>query len=76
VRKIAVVPTLLTLGNGVCGFAAIASASKIGRIDVGTGVDPYFAASGWLIVAAMVFDMLDGYVARLSRSTGKFGGGR
>jgi CDP-diacylglycerol--serine O-phosphatidyltransferase len=74
VRKIAIVPTLLTLGNGVCGFAAIASASKIGSIDVGSGVDPFFAASGWLIVAAMVFDMLDGYVARLSRSTSKFGG--
>jgi len=74
VRKIAVVPTLLTLGNGVCGFAAIANASKIGSIDVGTGIDPFFAASGWLILAAMVFDMLDGYVARLSKSASKFGG--
>jgi CDP-diacylglycerol---serine O-phosphatidyltransferase len=74
VRRIAIVPTLLTLGNGVCGFAAIANASKIGTIDVGTGIDPFFAASGWLIVAAMVFDMLDGYVARLSKSASKFGG--
>ena len=73
-RKIAIVPTLLTLGNGVCGFAAIANASKIGSIDVGTGVDPYFAASGWLILAAMVFDMLDGYVARLSKTASRFGG--
>jgi CDP-diacylglycerol---serine O-phosphatidyltransferase len=74
VRKIAIVPTLLTLGNGVCGFAAIANASKIGSIDVGAGIDPYFAMSGWLILVAMVFDMLDGYVARLSRSASKFGG--
>jgi len=74
VKRIAIVPTLLTLGNGVCGFAAIANASKIGSIDVGTGIDPFFAASGWLILAAMVFDMLDGYVARLSRSASKFGG--
>ena len=73
-KRIAIVPTLLTLGNGVCGFAAIANASKIGSIDVGTGIDPFFAASGWLILAAMVFDMLDGYVARLSRSASKFGG--
>jgi CDP-diacylglycerol--serine O-phosphatidyltransferase len=64
----------LTLGNGVCGFAAIANASKIGSVNVDTGLDPYFAASGWLILAAMVFDMLDGYVARLSRSASKFGG--
>ena len=29
-RKIAILPTLLTLGNGICGFAAIALASRIG----------------------------------------------
>ena len=34
-RKIAVVPTLLTLGNGVCGFVAIAIASKIVIPDPG-----------------------------------------
>jgi CDP-diacylglycerol--serine O-phosphatidyltransferase len=73
VRRIAIIPTLLTLGNGVCGFAAIANASKIGT-TTGDGIDPFFATSGWLIVAAMVFDMLDGYVARLSRSASKFGG--
>lgn len=71
-KKIAIVPTLLTLGNGVCGFAAIACASKIGG-DLPDN-DFYFAASGWLIVAAMVFDMLDGYVARLSKTASKFGG--
>jgi CDP-diacylglycerol--serine O-phosphatidyltransferase len=64
VKKIAVIPTLLTLGNAVCGFAAIAYASKI---------DPDFALSGWLIFAAMAFDALDGYVARLSKVASKFG---
>jgi CDP-diacylglycerol--serine O-phosphatidyltransferase len=73
VKKIAVVPTLLTLGNGVCGFAAVACASKIGPAEP-AATDFYFAASGWLIVAAMVFDMLDGYVARLSKTASKFGG--
>jgi CDP-diacylglycerol--serine O-phosphatidyltransferase len=73
VKKIAVVPTLLTLGNGVCGFAAIACANKIGT-SVAEGSDPYYALSGWLIIAAMVFDMLDGYVARLSKTASKFGG--
>ncbi|MBM4071349.1 MAG: CDP-diacylglycerol--serine O-phosphatidyltransferase [Planctomycetes bacterium] len=72
-KKIAIVPTLLTLGNGVCGFAAIACASKIGGDSPGQD-DFFFAAAGWLIVAAMVFDMLDGYVARLSKTASKFGG--
>jgi CDP-diacylglycerol--serine O-phosphatidyltransferase len=75
VRKIAIIPTLLTLGNGVCGFAAIACASKIGSLDQHGFADAFwFALSGWLIVGAMVFDGLDGYVARLSRTASKFGG--
>lgn len=72
-KKIAIVPTLLTLGNGVCGFAAIACASKIAGNETPAN-DSFFAAAGWLVVAAMVFDMLDGYVARLSKTASKFGG--
>jgi CDP-diacylglycerol--serine O-phosphatidyltransferase len=72
VRKIAIIPTLLTLGNGVCGFSAIVFASKIGG---GAERDAFFfAVSGWLIVGAMLFDALDGYVARLARSASQFGG--
>jgi CDP-diacylglycerol--serine O-phosphatidyltransferase len=71
VKKIAVLPTLLTLGNGVCGFAAIVCASKIGQ---GAEAAGYFALSGWLIIAAMLFDALDGYVARLTKTASKFGG--
>jgi CDP-diacylglycerol--serine O-phosphatidyltransferase len=77
VKKIAVIPTLLTLGNGVCGFAAIAMASKIVRIDPAVPSEHdnfYLSLSGWLILVAMLFDALDGYVARLSRSASKFGG--
>jgi CDP-diacylglycerol--serine O-phosphatidyltransferase len=73
VKKVAVIPTLLTLGNAVCGFASIAIASKIGQPDTVADTDLLFSASGWLIVAAMVFDMLDGYVARMSRTTSMFG---
>jgi CDP-diacylglycerol--serine O-phosphatidyltransferase len=72
-RKVAVIPTLLTLGNAVCGFASITLASKIGRDDTPLQTNFLFAASGWLIIAAMVFDVLDGFVARLSRSTSMFG---
>jgi CDP-diacylglycerol--serine O-phosphatidyltransferase len=75
VRKIAILPALLTLGNGICGFAAIAFASKIGTTEFSAGNDPYFfKCAGWFIMMAMVFDMLDGYVARLSRTASKFGG--
>ena len=72
-RRVAVIPTLLTLGNAVCGFASITIASKIGRDDTPLQTEFLFAASGWLIIAAMAFDVLDGFVARLSRSTSMFG---
>jgi CDP-diacylglycerol--serine O-phosphatidyltransferase len=71
VKKIAVLPTLLTLGNGVCGFAAIVCASEVGH---GNDAGKYLALSGWLIIGAMVFDALDGYVARLTKTASKFGG--
>jgi CDP-diacylglycerol--serine O-phosphatidyltransferase len=74
-KKIAIIPTLLTLGNGVCGFAAIVFASKIGGDNTSEAdTNLFFALSGWLIVAAMLFDALDGYVARLAKSASKFGG--
>jgi CDP-diacylglycerol---serine O-phosphatidyltransferase len=72
VRKIAIIPTLLTLGNGVCGFASIVVASRITGGFAGS--DPYFALAGWLIIAAMLFDSLDGYVARRTKTASKFGG--
>jgi CDP-diacylglycerol---serine O-phosphatidyltransferase len=73
VKKIAVIPTLLTLGNAVCGFAAIALASKIGHGESTANVEWLFAMSGWLIIGAMGFDALDGYVARLSKTASEFG---
>ena len=57
----------------MCGFASITLASKIGRDDTPLQPNSLFAASGWLIIAAMVFDVLDGFVARISRSTSMFG---
>ena len=71
---------MLTLGNLVCGFFAIVVASRIEAVkDVNlltdlTKIDPTDAMkSGWLIFLAMVFDALDGYVARLSRTASDFG---
>jgi CDP-diacylglycerol--serine O-phosphatidyltransferase len=80
IRTIAMFPTMLTLGNLVCGFFAIVVASRIVRVeDVNSlsdlaKIDPTDAmTSGGLIFLAMVFDALDGYVARLSRTASDFG---
>jgi len=61
-KRIGVLPSLLTLGNLLCGFGAIAYAS----------VDKYSEA-GWLILIAMIFDALDGRIARMANLTSKFG---
>jgi CDP-diacylglycerol--serine O-phosphatidyltransferase len=63
----AVLPTLLTLGNAVCGFGAITLAA--GGADTGWSL---FAAAG-LILLAMVFDVLDGGAARWAGRTSPFG---
>jgi CDP-diacylglycerol--serine O-phosphatidyltransferase len=74
VRKIVIVPTLLTLGNAVCGLASIAYASRLGKEGFSQEhATTYLAISGWLIIAAMVFDALDGFAARLFKSAGRFG---
>jgi CDP-diacylglycerol---serine O-phosphatidyltransferase len=76
---ITVLPSLVTILNGVCGFAAIAFASK----GAAAGVNhfsyhrlslPYFAMSGYMILLAMIADVLDGRLARMSKNTSSFGG--
>jgi CDP-diacylglycerol--serine O-phosphatidyltransferase len=71
-RRIAVLPTLLTLGNAVCGFASIAVASTIqGASDPNANL--CYLLSAVLIFGAMIFDALDGYAARMARSISAFG---
>ena len=79
IRTIAVFPTLLTLGNLICGFFAIVVAARIEKPDgdwsatIDIVDTTNVMLSGWLIFLAMVFDGLDGYVARLARTTSDFG---
>ncbi|MFG0266968.1 MAG: CDP-diacylglycerol--serine O-phosphatidyltransferase [Rhodopirellula sp. JB055] len=68
---LAVLPTLLTLGNGVCGLAAIAIAVSTGTLDW-TPESKLFAA-GLLIFGGMLFDALDGSAARLTGQASRFG---
>lgn len=57
-----VLPSLITLGNLFCGFLAIAYIA-----------DGKIIAAAALIFLGMVFDMLDGKVARLTNGTSDFG---
>lgn len=88
-KYIAVLPSLVTLGNLVCGFAAIHFGLRA-MFAAGAGIDasaaatldnqlvermlPSFLAIGaMLIFAGMIFDMLDGLAARLTNKTSEFG---
>ena len=71
------VPTLVTLGNLLCGFGSIILAMRAYNPpanfpNLNTPYDCLYW-SGLLIFAAMVFDVLDGKVARWTKSASKFG---
>ncbi|HEY3246348.1 MAG TPA: CDP-alcohol phosphatidyltransferase family protein [Phycisphaerae bacterium] len=89
-KAIAVLPTLLTLGNLICGFAAIHFCLRA-MYTLGAGVTPDFrltlnnpylemwfpthlAIGAGLIFLGMFFDMFDGWAARATQRTGDFGG--
>jgi len=83
-RTIAVLPTMFTLGNLVCGFFAIVVAARLDRpvrpeglplnlISLGVEESADLMLSGWLIFLAMIFDALDGQLARLSNTMSDFG---
>ena len=71
-KHITILPSLVTILNGVCGFTAIVFTSK--GAAVGPGGFSYFAMSGYMILLAMIADMLDGRLARMNQSTSSFGG--
>ena len=62
-KHIAFLPSFITLINGACGFIAIVLASNAS-----------FALAAYIVFLAMVADVLDGRVARLTRTTSSFGG--
>ena len=85
-KYITILPSLVTILNGVCGFTAIILASKGVELVTGRFADiprahlfafggtSYFAMSGYMILLAMIADMLDGRLARISQNTSSFGG--
>lgn len=67
---LAVLPTLLTLGNGVCGLAAIAVAMSV-NLDWDDSTK--LLVAGALIFGGMLFDALDGSAARMTGQASRFG---
>ncbi|AQQ71260.1 CDP-diacylglycerol-serine O-phosphatidyltransferase [Limihaloglobus sulfuriphilus] len=78
-KYISVLPALVTLLNGGLGFASICLSSR-GVLEGETSFALHgiqftnFGLAGVLIFLAMIADMLDGHLARLSHSTSSFGG--
>jgi CDP-diacylglycerol--serine O-phosphatidyltransferase len=86
---IRLLPAAATLGNLLCGFAALFCCLLSVRAEyaeTGFNVQPrvlfsrlesvfptHIAAGAYLIVLAMVFDALDGRLARMTRRTSEFG---
>lgn len=58
----AVVPSLFTVLNMFCGFFSIVHSSK-----------SHFETAAWLIILGAIFDAFDGIMARITKSSSKFG---
>lgn len=75
--NIAILPSLITLGNGLCGFASIIFAMRgmnaPSELWLKNPQVSYFTAAAWFIGFGMICDGLDGFVARKSGSMSDFG---
>ena len=77
ILRLSAIPTALTVGNLVCGVLSIAyvgDAQAAFAVQDVARADALLVLAGWMIVLGMVFDGIDGSVARLVRSTTDFGG--
>lgn len=80
-RDVPILPTLVTLGNTFCGFLAIAYvadslAASPDAVSAGGKVllrENRLVWACWLIFIAMIFDALDGRIARMTKQTSPFG---
>src|SRR4051794_18819148 len=65
-RTLFLIPNLITLSSIFCGFDSI-------RLSASAGNEDDFYRAALLIVFAMFFDMLDGRVARMTKTQSAFG---
>ena len=66
-KALLVLPNMVTLASVLCGFLAIQTVAK----DLPT-VDDFYGAAV-LLIFAMLFDMMDGRIARLTKTQSQFG---
>ena len=72
---ISVLPSLITLINALCGFAAIVFAGSSTHTFTFNNTElSNFYIAAFLIFVAMIADTLDGRIARMSHNTTSFGG--
>jgi CDP-diacylglycerol--serine O-phosphatidyltransferase len=69
-----IIPNLVTVGNGICGFAALWLLSKADVSAASGGPPPAaFAQAAWLILLGMLFDVFDGKLARMAGGASALG---
>ncbi len=73
-KAIYLLPNLFTVSNLFCGclaiIVAVNDALKLAKYD---DILKPFLFSSWLVILAMVFDLLDGWLARFTKTTSDFG---
>jgi CDP-diacylglycerol--serine O-phosphatidyltransferase len=79
IRSVYSLPSLATLGNAICGFGSIYVSfmdpqSKSNDPLTSFLINHHFLAAAYLLFIAMLFDALDGRLARFARHTTDFGG--
>jgi CDP-diacylglycerol---serine O-phosphatidyltransferase len=75
--RIYLLPNLMTAGNLFCGFIAIIRCIQAKFADMsgaeGASAEHLYSEAVWFIIAAVVFDSLDGRLARLGGRESLFG---
>ncbi|MFO0618605.1 MAG: CDP-diacylglycerol--serine O-phosphatidyltransferase [Polyangiaceae bacterium] len=71
-KTLFILPNLVTLSSVFCGFDSIRLSTGANNPTSGGGDDDFHRAA-ILIVFAMIFDMLDGRVARMTKTQSAFG---
>ncbi|MGE0615003.1 MAG: CDP-diacylglycerol--serine O-phosphatidyltransferase [Bacteriovoracia bacterium] len=61
-KKIYIVPNIVTTANMFCGFYSVIAS-----------ISGNYTLAAWSILAATIFDSLDGRIARLAKATSSFG---
>jgi len=73
-RRGSLFANLLTIGNGICGFAALVKLSQLQLAEDNTLANPEnLVFAGYLILLGMLFDAFDGKVARMVKGATELG---